>query len=311
MNVASIVKKNAETTGDKIAIIYQTKQYSYAQVWSMIIYVAEILSSHGIKKGDRVGLSMKDRPLHLISHFAVAVIGAVIVPIDHRWTVSEKESASHTFKTKLILNEGGEIYNQYCCRDKIMIQITSRDKKVLFAGGAFIIFWFLFTLVAQPMHQENKRTNQKIQDKLLFIQKCYEILNQKSYYKAKSKENKLIRTTLDQRFFNQTKPALAASEQQHLIENLSNQTGVNILRFRVDKPKYLEGLLTISTKVTTRSKLRNFTNFINMVESNQKFMVIEEMTIQRINDTDLEELQAQLTISGFIQSMDTGVKKTT
>jgi len=40
-------------------------------------------------------------------------------------------------------------------------------------------------------------------------------------------------------------------------------------------------------------------------------MVIEEMSIQRINETDLEELQAQLTISGFIQSMDTGKKKTT
>ena len=104
---------------------------------------------------------------------------------------------------------------------------------------------------------------------------------------------------------------LFRSEQQHLIENLSNQTGVNIIRFRVDKPKYLEGLLTISTKVTTRSKLRNFINFIHMLESNQKFMVIDEMTIQRINETDLEELQAQLTISGFIQSMDTGKKKTT
>ena len=192
-----------------------------------------------------------------------------------------------------------------------MLQITSRDKKVLFAGGTFIIFWILFVLVAQPAYLENKRAHQKIQDKILFIQKCYEILNQKSYYKAKSKENKLLRTTLDQRFFNQTKPALAASEQQHLIENLSNQTGVNILRFRVDKPKYLESLLTISTKVTTRSKLRNFTNFIHMLESNPKFMVIEEMAIQRINDTDLEELQAQLTISGFIQSMDTGIKKTT
>jgi hypothetical protein len=192
-----------------------------------------------------------------------------------------------------------------------MIQITPRDKKVLIAGGTFIIFWFIFTLVVQPLHQENKRTSQKIQDKLIFIQKCYEILNQKSYYKEKSKENKLIRTTLDQRFFNQTKPALAASEQQHLIENLSNKTGVNIIRFRVDKPKYLEGLLTISTKVTTRAKLRNFTNFIHTLESNQKFMVIEEMAIQRINDTDLEELQAQLTVSGFIQSMDTGNNKTT
>ena len=192
-----------------------------------------------------------------------------------------------------------------------MIQITPRDKKVLIAGGTFIISWFLFILVIQPLHQENKRTSQKIQDKLIFIQKCYEILNQKSYYKEKSKENKLIRTTLDQRFFNQTKPALAASEQQHLIENLSNKTGVNIIRFRVDKPKYLEGLLTISTKVTARAKLRNFTNFIQTLESNQKFMVIEEMAIQRINDTDLEELQAQLTISGFIQSMATANNKTT
>ena len=120
----------------------------------------------------------------------------------------------------------------------------------------------------------------------------------------------MIRTTLDQRFFNQTKPALAASEQQHLIENLSNQTGVNIIRFRVDKPKYLEGLLSISTKVTTRSKLRNFINFIHILESNQKFMVIKELAIQRVNETDLEELEAQLTVSGFIQSMETGKKKT-
>ena len=192
-----------------------------------------------------------------------------------------------------------------------MIQITSRDKKVLFAGGTFIVFWLLFIFVAQPVHQENTRTNQKIHDKILFIQKCYEILNQKSYYKAKSTENKLIRTTLNQRFSNQTTPALAAAEQQHLIENLSNKTGVNIIRFRVDKPKYVESLLTISTKVTTRSKLRNLTNFIHMLESNQKFMVIEEMAVQRINETDLEELQAQLTVSGFIKSMESGKKKVT
>ena len=73
----------------------------------------------------------------------------------------------------------------------------------------------------------------------------------------------------------------------------------------------MESLLTISTKVTTRSKLRNLTNFIHMLESNQKFMVIEEMAVQRINETDLEELQAQLTVSGFIKSMESGKKKVT
>lgn len=192
-----------------------------------------------------------------------------------------------------------------------MIQITSRDRKVLFAGGTFIVSWLIFIFVAQPTYQESKKLNKKIQDKILFIQKCYEILNQKSYYKTISTENKLLRTTLDQRFSSQTKPALAASEQQNLIEKLSNQTGVNIIRFRVDKHKYVENLLTISTKVTTRSKLRNLTNFIHMLESNQKFMVIEEITVQRINKTDLEELQAQLTVSGFIKTMETESKKTT
>jgi type II secretory pathway component PulM len=192
-----------------------------------------------------------------------------------------------------------------------MIKITSRDRKVLFAGGTFIVFWLIFIFVAQPTYQENKKLTKKIQDKILFIQKCYEILNQKSYYKTISTENKLLRTTLDQRFSSHTKPALAASEQQRLIEKLSNQTGVNIIRFRVDKPKYVENLLTISTKVTTRSKLKNLTNFIHMLESNQKFMVIEEITLQRINKTDLEELQAQLTISGFIKTMEIENKKIT
>ena len=192
-----------------------------------------------------------------------------------------------------------------------MIQITSRDRKVVFTGGTFIVFWLIFIFVAQPTYQENKKLNKKIQEKILFIQKCYEILNQKSYYKTISTKNNLLRTTLDQRFSSHNKPALAASEQQRLIEKLSNQTGVNIIRFRVDKPKYVETLLTISTKVTTRSKLKNLTNFIHMLESNQKFMVIEEITVQRINKTDLEELQAQLTISGFIKTIKTENKKTT
>lgn len=192
-----------------------------------------------------------------------------------------------------------------------MIQLISRDKKILLAGGIFIVFWLLFVVIAEPTYLENKRAEQKIKEKILFIQKYYEVLNQKSYYQAKNIKNKRTRTTLNQRFFNQANPTLAASEKQRLIERLSNQTGVNIIRFSVDKPKYMESLLTISTKVTIRSKLRNLTKFINVLENHQKFMVIEEMAIQRINKTDLEELQAQLTISGFIKLMETEKKKAT
>ena len=192
-----------------------------------------------------------------------------------------------------------------------MSSITSRDKKSLVIGGAFIMLYLLFIFIAKPKYNESLLVNQKIQDNITFIQKYYAVLNQKDYYKAKGEENKSIKTTLAQRFLSKTNPSLAASEQQELLEELANKTMVNIIRFRVDKPKYTERLLTISTEVTIRSKLRNLTNFVHLLESNQKFIVIEKILLQRINKTDLEELQAQLTISGFIKNFEEETHKTT
>ena len=74
------------------------------------------------------------------------------------------------------------------------------------------------------MH-ESLLVNQKIQDKIIFIQKYYEVLSQKSYYKAKGEENKSISTTLTQRFLSKMKPSLAASEQQELLENWQIKQG--------------------------------------------------------------------------------------
>ena len=192
-----------------------------------------------------------------------------------------------------------------------MSSITSRDKKSLVIGGTFIMLYLLFIFIVKPKYHESLLINQEIQDKIIFIQKYYAVLNQKDYYKAKDEENKSINTTLNQRFLSKTNPSLAASEQQELLEKLANKTGVNIIRFRVDKPKYTERLLTISTEVTIRSKLRNLTNFVHLLESNQKFIVIEKILLQRINKTDLEELQAQLTISGFIKNFEEETHKTT
>ena len=191
-----------------------------------------------------------------------------------------------------------------------MTQITPRDKKVIIVGGVFVICYVLFIFVAQPIYDKQKIMGEKIKNKILFIQKYQEIIKQKSYYEAKNIENKSIHTTLSQKFLNETNPALATASQQSLLEELARQTGVNIVRVRVDKPKYMEKLLTITTQITVRSTLRNLTRFVHMLESNQKFLIIEEVSAQRTNDTDLEELQSQLTISGFIKIIEAGKTKT-
>lgn len=106
MNLADVVRINANNHGSKAAILYGKHRISYAELWQSIESVAALLSGEGIRRGDRVGLSMKDHPLHLIAHFSVAYLGAVIVPIDHRWTQGEKQAALLAFRARLVLTDG-------------------------------------------------------------------------------------------------------------------------------------------------------------------------------------------------------------
>lgn len=109
MNLANVVRINASNHGQKPAILYHEQSISYAELWQSIESIAAFLSNEGVTPGDRVGLSMKDHPLHLIAHFSVARLGAVIVPMDHRWTGKEKQAAAKAFGTKLVLTDGDAI----------------------------------------------------------------------------------------------------------------------------------------------------------------------------------------------------------
>lgn len=103
MNLASVLKTNAHKHGQKTAIRFGGLTYSYAEVWSLTERIAQYLQSLGVQRGNRVGLSLAESPLHLLAHYAIARLGAVIVPMDHRWTRAEKRSAGAAFQTSVVL----------------------------------------------------------------------------------------------------------------------------------------------------------------------------------------------------------------
>ena len=109
MNLASVVRINAANLGGKAAILHGDQTISYADAWRMILGIAATLHEAGVRPGDRVGLAMKDHPLHLLAHYAVARLSAVILPIDHRWTVAEKRAAAETFGAALVVTDGDAI----------------------------------------------------------------------------------------------------------------------------------------------------------------------------------------------------------
>ncbi len=108
MNLVSILRCHADSRADKPAIEYDKTVINYGELWQRVEAFASCLRSQGVTGGDRVGLALQDHPGHLILHYALARIGAVILPVDHRWTVTEKSAAAATFKAKLVITEPGD-----------------------------------------------------------------------------------------------------------------------------------------------------------------------------------------------------------
>ena len=183
------------------------------------------------------------------------------------------------------------------------LKIEKRDKFYLVGGGIFVACYRLFFLVAEPIYKKQISIDEKIKDKINFIEKYYEVLNQTSYYQAKELENKNTKTTLQKRFFSDKEPGLAAAGLQKLLQGFS-RGAVTIEKTRVEKPKYVARILAVPVEITVRSSLKNLALFLMRIENHEKFLVIEDLRSRRINKKEPEDLQTRLLITGFIKELE-------
>ena len=107
MNLASILQCHADSHGARTAIEFGAERISYVDLWQRLQGYAASLHEYGIRPGDRVGLALKEHPAHLILHYALARLGAVVLPVDQRWTMREKAAAATAFKARLLILEAG------------------------------------------------------------------------------------------------------------------------------------------------------------------------------------------------------------
>jgi fatty-acyl-CoA synthase len=82
--VGGWIERRARTDGDRVAIVFGDTRLVYADLASRIRRLAHGLRSLGVGKGDRVVWTGPNHPAFLETLFAVAKLGAVLVPIDHR-----------------------------------------------------------------------------------------------------------------------------------------------------------------------------------------------------------------------------------
>lgn len=89
MLLGDLYKEQLKKTPDKAALIFKGSSTSYAELNERVLLTADTLLSLGINRGDRVALFMRNRTELIEFYFACFRIGAIAVPLNHRYMQDE------------------------------------------------------------------------------------------------------------------------------------------------------------------------------------------------------------------------------
>ena len=90
LTVAAVLERNVALRPDREAVVaYEEARLTYRQLDTLATSLAAGLVSLGVRSGERVALDLPNWPEFLIGYYAVAKMGAVVVPLNIRYRVQE------------------------------------------------------------------------------------------------------------------------------------------------------------------------------------------------------------------------------
>jgi long-chain acyl-CoA synthetase len=93
MNFTYALRRALQLRPQATAILEGERRWSWAEVGDRVARLAGALRQHGVAKGDRVAVLMLNSSRYLEIYLALAWAGAVIVPLNIRWSVAENRDA--------------------------------------------------------------------------------------------------------------------------------------------------------------------------------------------------------------------------
>src|SRR5262245_60528662 len=93
MNVTHGLRRALQINAGAIAMIFGDRQRTWAEVGDRVAKFAGALRAMGIAAGDRIAVLMLNQDRYLELYLAVPWAGAVIVPVNTRWSRVEIEDS--------------------------------------------------------------------------------------------------------------------------------------------------------------------------------------------------------------------------
>lgn len=94
----------AQGEPDNEAVVFNSKRISFAHLKKQVEQCAAGLIRHGLQKGDKLAVILPNWPEFLVTYFAVARIGAILVPFNVRYRNNEIEYMLRNCGAKILIS---------------------------------------------------------------------------------------------------------------------------------------------------------------------------------------------------------------
>ena len=142
MNVAGPLGAHARSHGEHAALVQGGTVLDYRMLALRVAQTQVHLGALGVRAGDLVGVALADRVEHVVAMLALARMGAILLPLDVRWTAAETARVVAHFGASRALVEAdapeiaGLALNRVDARWQIAVDGARPDDAVVMGGEA-------------------------------------------------------------------------------------------------------------------------------------------------------------------------------
>lgn len=170
----------------------------------------------------------------------------------------------------------------------------------MIGGGAVSLLIILYAFVVDPFYssyiQMKKDIPVSYRKLKLYENMLHGIPTVKKELESVTKQYE----ALENKVLSGDKPAVAAANLQALLQTIAKKDGIGIEKIKVLKFNELEKFTEIPVRVSFKSPLDTFTQYVRKVENNDKILIIKEVKLRSLKTDSKEKLDATLDVVGFI-----------
>lgn len=121
----------AARRGDKVAVVAGERRWTFAELADAATAVATgLVAKHGLKKGERVALAMRNSPEWMAAFLGVVAAGGVAVPLNGWWTGAEMEFAIADCRPRLVISGPRQAERLRAGEDKLGLTLIGANAEV-------------------------------------------------------------------------------------------------------------------------------------------------------------------------------------